>query len=523
MSTASLGVSGLSMALGLYNTTQIASLKEAISTISGTVTTVPLNDVPVEAPPTAETETVEDIQPLEESSFVESNSSEIQELQTKLSDLERFSNKVSTRAITNTNNVTIKGDELGRLSTFVTEALVAVRERTSTSENSIMTNAASIKENESTIESIISKIGENIERLDLSQLRADDIVSSLESAISRIGAAESNAVQLSSNVTDIVLNADELGDRLDLVDGIGIETKTSLENLYSSWNSFNSTAFVADNVLNVSNIQSSNSILGLGTNTGNAIHFASLTNNAWSMYLSNTAGFTPDKVTKAQAYDNITSYGIHMRLGSRSNEGLIIENSGGAGLMSLSSTGVMTMGKGIWSDLFSNTGFGNKETFSTTGFALVQNGSGKTQINSETGQDLTLCQGGDPKVVISNGGLNVNNPSGTNTTHFNLNDTGNNFIRSSEATHFSFGTASPTVSVTSGEITANGKELRSAIVALEGRVTNLEKKQFILNGDDVRIRNENNDRFLRKSSSNNSAIMDSTSRDSRSQWTISHA
>jgi len=60
-------------------------------------------------------------------------------------------------------------------------------------------------------------------------------------------------------------------------------------------------------------------------------------------------------------------------------------------------------------------------------------------------------------------------------------------------------------------------------VALEARVTALEKKQFILNGDDVRIRNENNDRFLRKSSSNNSAIMDSTTRDSRSQWSISHA
>lgn len=524
MSAPALGVSGLSMALGLYNTTQIASLKEALENISGPgLSAAILNDLPVDTPRVEEPQMTEDIVPLEETSFSESNSSEIVELQDKLSELERFSNKVSTRSITNTNNVTIKGDELNRLSSFVTEALVAVRERTSASENSIMTNLASINMNESSIEDLVENIREVNERVDLSNSNAADADLSLGTVTQRMDAAESNAVQLSSNITQVVLNADELADRLDLIDGIGIETKTSLENLYSSWNTHNAIAFVADGTLNVTNLKSQYSYISLKHQEGNksAIHFNSTDNN-WSMYMGNSSGKTTDNKTP-QVHNGINT-ALRMRLGhsSKSDEGFIIEDSSGAGILSLSNQGNMFLGNGRISNLFSNASFGHKSSFGTTGYAIIQNSSGKTQINSASGQSLNLCNNGGVKVSVDTG-LNIFYPTGTNDTHFNYQNKGNNYIRSSTSTFFSFLKGGANIVLSNNSISVGGKELKSSIEALEARVAALESKNYVLHGSAVRMQNQNNGKYVRKSSSNNDVIADNTDTGNRGRWNITLA
>ena len=202
----------------------------------------------------------------------------------------------------------------------------------------------------------------------------------------------------------------------------------------------------------------------------------------------------------------------------------MLENNSGAGIMSVSSTGVLDLGQhSRMTDLYSNAYFGHRDQYNTTGFSLIQNGSGKTQVNSASGQDLNLCSGGSPVLVVTGeGGVDINNSDDTYTTHFNHKNTGNNFIRSTDFTQFSFGKNSPSVSVTDKEVTIDGTSVKATLSALEARIAALEAKDYILNGDQLRIRNGNNNNLLRKASSNNSAIMDSTSKDSRSLWTVTH-
>jgi len=535
MSVPALGLSGTSLALGIFNSTQIASLKSQIEELfpSGIVpgnkidlTTSVEQDIPVEAPKIQKTIEVDEVEPLEETTFSQAESGEVSELQDKIVDLERFANQVNTRSVQNTNNVTIKGDELDRLSSFVTDALIAIRERTSSAENSITEHSSTLELHFSGIQENNSEILAVDERLNIVRTDLSDLSNATTGLQQRMDASESNAVELSAQISDAVLNIDSLGDNISLLDDILVDTKEALEVLTDSWNGFNSVAFVGDGKLQVSTLQAEgcNIAFNHGKADESALHWTSnLNDSGWVSYLGKTDSVGPDGL-EPKSFGVVTDWAIRTRIGTSSNQGFILENNSGNGVFSVSSRGVLEVGShSRISDLFSNAYFGHGDQYGVEGFCVIQNASGKTQINSAADQDLNLCQGGTPYVTLSDGGLNVLNPSGTNITHFNYKNTGNNFIRSSEATHFSFGTASPTVSVTTGEITANGKELRSSIVALEARVTALEKKQFILNGDDVRIRNENNDRFLRKSSSNNSAIMDSTTRDSRSQWTISHA
>ena len=132
-----IGLSGTSLALGIFNTTQIASLKSQIESLSQTSPQVRTELELPETPSPSPIVEIEEIPPLEETSFGDASSTETLELQEKIVELERFANNVSTRSIQNSNNVTIKGDELNRLSTFVTEALVSIRERISSAENSI--------------------------------------------------------------------------------------------------------------------------------------------------------------------------------------------------------------------------------------------------------------------------------------------------------------------------------------------------------------------------------------------------
>lgn len=241
---AAFGASGLSLELGAYNTSHIASLKEAVELLStgGLVNTNVDNvDTPSVTPIIDETRA----ETIRQTTFSASDSSEIIELQTKLSDHENIKNNVGTRSTTNANNTIIKGDELARLSDFVTDSLVEVRARTSSSENSMLNNASSSGILESSMQDITLDASTVNEKIDTGNSITSNLDSALDVAIQQINAAEENAIQISTSVTDVSLVVDALGDKIDLVAGFGTDTKESLENLYDSWNAFfNATAFI---------------------------------------------------------------------------------------------------------------------------------------------------------------------------------------------------------------------------------------------------------------------------------------
>ena len=111
MAAVPIGLSGTSLALGIFNTTQIASLKSQIESLSQTPQEKTEFELP-ETPSPLPIVEVEEIPPLEETSFGDASSTETLELQQKIVELERFANNVSTRSIQNSNNVTIKVEEV---------------------------------------------------------------------------------------------------------------------------------------------------------------------------------------------------------------------------------------------------------------------------------------------------------------------------------------------------------------------------------------------------------------------------
>lgn len=252
------GLAGTSLAIGIFNATQIASIKSQIESLTTLTPPVDLltnqSEIITDAPVIEKTIQVDEVEPLQETVFSSSESSDVAELQTKLSDLERFSNQVNTRSVQNSNNVTIKGDELNRLSTFTTEALISVRERLSTSENSITQTSSNVEINASGVQDLVESVRLANERIDIDSLNISDLGSGLVGVQQRMDASESNAVELAAQISDVVLAADATGDNISLLDDLLVDTKESLESVIDSWNNFNSVAFVGDSKLQTSRL-----------------------------------------------------------------------------------------------------------------------------------------------------------------------------------------------------------------------------------------------------------------------------
>jgi len=526
-----IGVSGTSLALSIFNATQILSIKKQLDDLSTTPTqnlTILENDIEVQTPEIQPVQVVDEVEPLEETEFTATTSEETFELQTKVSELERFANSVNTRSIQNTNNVSIKGDELDRLSSFVTDSLVAVRERVSSSENGISVNQSNVGINTSSISDLTEQLSSTNGRVDLSILNISDLGSSVTGLQQRMDASESNNVELSSQITDVVLAADATGDNVSLLDEILVDTKESLESVIESMNNFNSIAFVADSKLQVSSLEAAGCNLSFRHNEAeiSALHWtSSLTNGSWSSFLANTSGKAPDG-TAASSFGDVTSWALRTRLGGGDREGIIIETGTGDGVFSVSARGILDIGNARIAPISGNATFGNSESVSKTGFSIMQDSSGKTQVNSSSGQNLLLCNNGTVKCrVETDTSLTIKNNIGENVTsdtHFNYNNLGENYIRTAvnKATVFSFGKNSPSVYVTDKEVTVSGVALRATIASLQSRIEALEAKEYVLNGTKLRLRNGNNNKLARKATSNDSMIVDSTTKDSRSQWEV---
>lgn len=525
---AALGTSSLSLLLSVYNTSQISNIKQSISSIIGDGV-----DREILQPPTPEPVEIisTPIEPLKSTTFSISDSPEVAELQDKLSDLERFSNNVGTQSSTNANNIVIKGDELSRLSGFVTESLVSVRQRTADSENAIQGILTSIEIIDGSIDDLVKNLAVTNERIDTTVSTISDVDGKLSGAISRIDALDVNAAQLASDITDVVLSVDQLGDNISLVNGAGIATQESLENLYDSWNAFNSTAFVANNRLDVTSIRALKSNIGLVANKGeeSAIHFAGLDNPNWSMYLANGSGKTTSGGSP-RGYGSVSGSALRMRLDGDSTSGFMMENDSGVGIFSVSSLGQTQIMNGRIGDILDNVpafGYRGQMTYDTA--AISQDNRGTTRISSALGRTISFAIDGvtrayvsDTSLTIKNGAINTDV---TKDTIFNSGGTGRNYIRANtgESTYFSFGNKGASIKVEQDEITIAGLQMKTELEALKARVATLEAKDYVLNGHTVHLKNHNNSKYVRKASNSDDVIVDTTALDTRASFWIQKA
>jgi len=525
---AAMGTSGLSLGLGIYNTTQIASLKEQVDKFSkitdpdfsaGGISSSSVSDVVV-AP----------IAPLVVSTPVTSESPEVAELQTRLNDVETYANVVGTRSTSNLSKVTIAGDDIDRLETHVTSEFVDIRSAAAQSGNEIATNNASIGMLEISLGDTNSDIQVAVDTANQLASSVSDISSTVDTTVARVGTLESNQQTIASGLTAVTLEADQLGDNIALVDGLGQDTKNNLESLTGSWNTFNATAFVGDGILNVADLNASSCRIGLIKNKGteSAIHFNSLQSNNWSMYFSNNTGVAPDGKTPA-SLGNVRGYAIRMKMDTNTQNGFIIEDGNSSPVYSISSEGVS---KQLGSSQVSNCSIGevedwaifsNSSRFNGANFAIAQHSTGATTVNCGNSKSLSLAVNGTTKAYVSKStSLTIKNKNDEIwSTIFNHQDGGNNYYRATSAHRFQFNkTSSGETSITSDEVTIGGKAMKSSLEALEARVAILEGKINVEVGQTVYLQNTDSFKFLSKATNDDDAVINRGSREARSGFKI---
>ena len=526
---AALGTSGLGLGLSLYNTSQISTLREQMDKFSQ-ITEPVLIAEDVNFPETVSEVIVPDT-PLIVKTVVSSDSPEISDVQARLSDLETFSNVVSTRSTTNLSKVTISADEINRLQTHVISEMVDVRSAAASSGNEIATNAASIGMLEISLGDTNSDLQVTNDTADTLASSVSDIASTLDTTVSRAGVLEGNQQVISSGLTNVTLTADQLGDNLALVDGIGQDTKSNLETLVSAWNTHTSSAFVVNNMLNVTDLKAANCKIALVQNDGvnSAIHFNSLQSNTWSMYFSNNLGLAPDGKTPS-SFGNVTGYAIRMKMDTNAKNGFIIENGDSSPVYSISSEGVSKqLGNAQISSckIGEDDGwarFSSSARFSANNAAVSQHSTGGTTLNAGNSKSLSFAVNGTTKAYVSKDtGLTIKNKSDDVwATIFNHQDSGENYFRANSSHRFQFQkSSSGETSITSGEITVNGKAMKASLEALEARVASLESKNNVQIDQVVYLKNRENSKYLSKASGNEDALVNRTSKETRSSFWIS--
>lgn len=331
---ATVGASGVSLALGIYNTTQIASLKETIDSISGSggnSVLAPTVVQPIEVVRPAET--------IKRATFQQASSSKVQELQerldaletfsnsvnsssasnstglaTKLGELELFANATSTRSSTNETNLVMLNDELDRLNNFTTEEIPKVRERVAKAEESVETNASSMETLSTRAGDLESGVSAADNRVDAVVALAAAIESSLKATKSSVAQSAGAIEQVSTSLTALTQGVDKLGDAIDLVDGNEEETRKNLADLNRDWNVLKSKAYVTNGIFNAINLRATKCKLALDAHNGqtSALHFAGIVNPNWAMYCSSASGKGPDG-KKCNGHGEVTHNAVRMR------------------------------------------------------------------------------------------------------------------------------------------------------------------------------------------------------------------
>lgn len=413
---ATAGASGVSLALGIYNTTQIASLKETIESISvvggGGTALAPTVLKPVEVVRPADT--------LNREAFRQASSSEVKELQerlralesfsssvnsssasnstglaTKLGELELFANATSTRSSTNENNIVMLNDELDRLQTFTGEQIPKVRERVATAEESMQTNTSGIETLSTRTGDLESGVSAADNRIDAVVALTSAIESSLNATTTSVAQSAGAIEQVSTSLTALTQGVDKLGDAIDLVDGNEEETRKNLAALSHNYNVLKSRAYVTAGTLNAVNLRATRCKLGLDAHDGekSALHFAGLGNPNWAMYCTNAAGKGPDG-KKVHPHGEVTTAAVRLRMADDPKCGFVVENDKSVGVFSVNMQGNTRMGSGRIADVsgysYRATGFGHYSQTGLGKIAIAQTAAGETIVNAPKGQNISF-------------------------------------------------------------------------------------------------------------------------------------
>ena len=529
---AAVGASGLSLVLGVYNTKQIASLKETIASISGLDTTI----VP---PPEISQPATMTIQPVK---FRSASSPEIQELQqrltelesfsnsvstssasnsstmsqslgtlaTKLNDLELFTNTASTRSTTNEGNIVMINDEIDRLKSFAAEELTSVRDRVGVAEESVSTNASNIGLLQTSVGDVETGVSSANSRIDAVVAMTTSLETSILTTQAAVTQNTGSITKNSNAVTDLVQGVDALGDNIALVNGNETETRNNLASLAASWNVLNEKAYVADGLLKAVNLSASNCNLGLSPHDGqkSALHLAGLGSANWSMYVSSPEGKGPDGKTPP-AHGDVTKSAVRMRIKNDTAAGFIVENSDNQGVFSVSMAGNTRMGLGKIGDLNEAiTAFSHHSRHNVNHFAFGQHRNGKTYVNSVSGSGIEFKNSNNLVAFMKNNTVYINISDGHRTT-FNNGGSNSVYCGEDKATTFGAGKRDPVAHVNKHGLYARGLNVYDELVALEKRVSTIEGK-YLDRTRTVKFYNGASKRYLKRGGNNNADVGGST-------------
>ncbi|CAM9182125.1 unnamed protein product [Ectocarpus sp. 12 AP-2014] len=469
---ATAGASGVSLALGIYNTTQIASLKETIDSISGSMSGAGSGSSVLAPTVVKPIEVVRPVETIQRATFQQASSPEVEELQervdaleifsnsvsnssasnstglaTKLGELDLFANASSTRSSTNDSNIVMLNDELDRLNNFTTEEIPKVRERVAKAEESMETNASTIETLSTRARDLETGVSAADTRIDAVVALAAAIDASLKATKTSVAQSAGAIEQVSTAVTQLTQGVDKLGDDLDLVDGNEEETRKNLADLTRDWNVLKSRAYLTNGLLNAVNLRATNCNLGLTPHNGqtSALHFAGITDPNWAMYMSNASGKGPDG-KKVHAHGDVTNNAVRLKLGANKKSGFILENDKNVGVFSVNTEGKTRMGAGKIADVTpgTHTSFSHHAQHGIERCAISQTDRGVTILNAAKGQELHLRTGNTGAARVAGTRFDVlNTGRDANQTHFDHD--GSNFISCDwkRATYFRAGKSGP--------------------------------------------------------------------------------
>lgn len=260
----------------------------------------------------------------------------------------------------------------------------------------------------------IEKRIESLEKAILSMETTKDTLSSLKIEDE---ALSTESKRLEVEVKDLLLDIENL-----------VDMKPDIDDILYKWQSMSTRASLVtnetgDEILNISQCK-------LGLHQDSSIHFNGIEDTDWTMKKSEDA--------------------LRVRVGEGVDKGFIVEsmnNSAIKGVFSVSSDdGSVTMGSAVIRDVskgrsgFSHVGHSNDPL----GYAVSQEDTGRTTVNSATGEYIHMCINGEPRVYIgslseNSASMGIKNGSNTNSTYFDKD--GENVIvsRSGASTRFRTG------------------------------------------------------------------------------------
>lgn len=455
----------------------------------------------------------------------DSSSAEISEaMKTRLTDVEIVADTNQVNMTTLRNDVDINTDDI---STFQTD----LQEQISINKSAISAVDMKAYTTDDNLLNIWTPRVDSIEA-DVAELEAADIrvktrITALEEAETLASAARdiitSDLAGVALRVTDAETSITDLEDDVELVVKEGIKA-----------NKDNITAMTADAAyLSEKLLRSGDDILCNGLLRANAgaeisldsnyLRMGTSTNNGYMMYVgSGEAEKGPSGNAPAKGH-GFEAFAARMRTADSDTSGFMVENASEKTLLSVRGSDGLTWCRGPLTahdkaTIFSegtNAFFSHAKFNDNVNFALAHISSGKTILSSNGGgksgtiecrvRGKNMVKMEASQVMVEEQ-LMVNHAAGTHDTYFRAD---NNYISTGHGkrTYFRFGDRDPTVEIRDKEVRINGTDVLAKIDDLETRLKTLEDSA-VKNNAGVYLKNQNNNKYVRKADNSNDVIAD---------------